>query len=76
MITRLKERLAKGRKGSRNYQKQRVKVGPVRPEFTPVEIVTSGLRGLCIYGRMSAFKAGGSYPSGGEDVRMRFLSRV
>jgi len=31
-----------------------IKVGPVRPEFTPVEIATSGLRGLCPYGQMPA----------------------
>jgi len=37
-----------------------IKVGLVRPEFTPVEIATSGLRGLYPYGRMSAFEAGGS----------------
>jgi len=35
-----------------------IKVGPVRPEFTPVEIATSGLRGLCPYGRMSVPEAG------------------
>jgi len=30
-----------------------IKVGPVQPEFTPVEIATSGLCGLCPYGQMS-----------------------
>jgi len=37
-----------------------IKVGPVRPEFTPVEIATSGLHGIYPYGQMSAFEAGGS----------------
>jgi len=37
-----------------------IKVGPVRREFTPVEIATSGLYGISPYGRMSAFEAGSS----------------
>jgi len=35
-------------------------VGLVRPEFTPVEIATSGLYGIYPYGLMSAFEAGAS----------------
>jgi len=42
-----------------------IKVVPVRPEFTPVEISTSGLYGICPYGRMSAPGAGGSEVSAG-----------
>jgi len=37
-----------------------IKVGPVRPEFTPVEIATSGLHGLYPFGRMSVPEAGSS----------------
>jgi len=37
-----------------------IKVGLVRPEFTPVEIATSGLRGLRPYGGMSAAESGSS----------------
>jgi len=37
-----------------------IKVGPVRPEFTPVEIATSGPYEICPYGRMSAFETGSS----------------
>jgi len=45
----IQEQLSGRRKGSRNYEKQMVKVGPVRPEFAPVEIAASDLHGLCPY---------------------------
>jgi len=45
-----------------------IKVVLVQPEFTPVEIATSGLRGLCPYGLMSAFEAGASDASAEEQL--------
>jgi len=46
---------------SRNIRRMDlIKVGLVQPEFTPVEIATSGPYGICPYGRMSAFEAGSS----------------
>jgi len=50
-----------------------IKVGPERPEFAPVEIATSGLRGLCPYGRMSAFEAGASDASAEEQLTTRSI---
>jgi len=37
-----------------------IKVGLVQPEFTPVEIATSGLHGIYPYGRMSVVESGSS----------------
>jgi len=37
-----------------------IKVGLVQPEFTPVEIATSGLHRIYPYGQLSAVEAGSS----------------